>query len=123
MPCVKWGYHHEKLDGSGYYEGLSGTDIPISARIFAIADVFDALTSKRLSFAKIRSDEKKATESSTIGKHAIIDGVHMMNIECKCDNGILIREKLGRFFKKLTKSGNIWMYPMIFGIEMKGNVG
>jgi len=41
------GFHHEKLDGSGYYEGLSGTDIPISARIFAIADVFDALTSKR----------------------------------------------------------------------------
>jgi HD-GYP domain-containing protein (c-di-GMP phosphodiesterase class II) len=41
------GYHHEKYDGNGYYEGLSETDIPISARIFAIADVFDALTSKR----------------------------------------------------------------------------
>lgn len=41
------GYHHEKFDGNGYYEGLNGTQIPIVARIFAIADVFDALTSKR----------------------------------------------------------------------------
>ncbi|MCL1139993.1 response regulator [Shewanella pneumatophori] len=39
--------HHEKWDGSGYPFGLSGTDIPIEARIIAIADVFDALTSIR----------------------------------------------------------------------------
>jgi HD-GYP domain-containing protein (c-di-GMP phosphodiesterase class II) len=41
------GFHHEKVDASGYLEGLKDTDIPITARIFAIADVFDALTSKR----------------------------------------------------------------------------
>lgn len=40
-------YHHEKWDGSGYNKGLSGTDIPLCARIMAIADVFDALISKR----------------------------------------------------------------------------
>jgi len=40
-------YHHEKYDGSGYPFGLKGDDIPINAAIFAIADVFDALTSKR----------------------------------------------------------------------------
>lgn len=39
--------HHEWWDGSGYPKGLSGSDIPISARIMAIADVFDALVSKR----------------------------------------------------------------------------
>ncbi|SDJ82707.1 putative two-component system response regulator [Ferrimonas sediminum] len=39
--------HHEKWDGSGYPAGLKGTDIPLSARIVAIADVFDALTSER----------------------------------------------------------------------------
>jgi len=39
--------HHEKYDGKGYPEGLAGEDIPIEARIFAIVDVFDALTSKR----------------------------------------------------------------------------
>ncbi len=41
------GCHHEKVDGSGYPAGLAGDRIPINARIFAIADVFDALTSKR----------------------------------------------------------------------------
>ena len=40
-------YHHEKFDGSGYLRGLKGEAIPINARIFAIVDVFDALTSKR----------------------------------------------------------------------------
>ena len=39
--------HHEKWDGSGYPHGLKGTEIPIAGRITAIADVFDALTSKR----------------------------------------------------------------------------
>lgn len=41
-------YHHEKWNGRGYPEGLSGEDIPLSARIMAVADVFDALTSKRV---------------------------------------------------------------------------
>ena len=41
------GHHHQKYDGSGYYGGKQGKDIPMNARIFAIADVFDALTSKR----------------------------------------------------------------------------
>lgn len=40
-------YHHEKFDGSGYSQGLKGTRIPLTARIFAIVDVFDALTSQR----------------------------------------------------------------------------
>ncbi len=39
--------HHEKWDGSGYPNGLKGTDIPLSARIVALADVYDALTSPR----------------------------------------------------------------------------
>ncbi len=41
-------YHHERWDGSGYPEGLKGEDIPIEARIMAIADVYDALVSKRV---------------------------------------------------------------------------
>ena len=40
-------YHHEKWNGKGYPRGLSGEDIPLSARIMAVADVFDALVSKR----------------------------------------------------------------------------
>lgn len=41
------GNHHEKFDGSGYPKGISAQEIPIEARIVAVADVFDALTSKR----------------------------------------------------------------------------
>ena len=40
-------YHHEKFDGSGYPYGLAGEQIPLVARIFSVADVFDALTSER----------------------------------------------------------------------------
>lgn len=40
--------HHEKWNGSGYPEGVSGNDIPLSARIMALADVYDALRSKRV---------------------------------------------------------------------------
>lgn len=41
-------YHHERWDGKGYPHGLAGTDIPLSARLMAIADVYDALVSKRV---------------------------------------------------------------------------
>lgn len=41
-------YHHERYDGRGYPKGLVGQEIPLSARIVALADVYDALTSKRV---------------------------------------------------------------------------
>ena len=41
-------YHHERWDGKGYPEGLKGEEIPLSARVMAVADVFDALTSTRV---------------------------------------------------------------------------
>jgi putative two-component system response regulator len=62
-------YHHEKWDGSGYPNGLSGEDIPLSARIVAIADVFDALTSVR-PYKKAWSVEKAmALIESEAGSH------------------------------------------------------
>jgi diguanylate cyclase (GGDEF)-like protein len=45
IPAVR--YHHERFDGRGYPEGISGSAIPLTARILAVADVFDALTSSR----------------------------------------------------------------------------
>jgi putative two-component system response regulator len=41
-------YHHERWDGTGYPQGLAGEAIPLSARIVAVADVYDALTSRRV---------------------------------------------------------------------------
>ena len=41
-------HHHEKWDGTGYPDGIGGKDIPLAARIMAVADVFDALVSKRI---------------------------------------------------------------------------
>lgn len=45
LPTIR--HHHEKLDGTGYPDGLKGSQIPISARVLQIADVFDALTTVR----------------------------------------------------------------------------
>ncbi len=50
-------YHHERWDGSGYPKGLKGDDIPLEARIMAIADVYDALVSKRVYKEKLSFDE------------------------------------------------------------------
>ena len=43
--AIRW--HHERLDGSGYPDGLAGSEVPLEARIIAVADVWDALTSDR----------------------------------------------------------------------------
>jgi response regulator RpfG family c-di-GMP phosphodiesterase len=42
------GHHHERWDGTGYPDGLAGEDIPLSARIVSIADVYDALSTTRV---------------------------------------------------------------------------
>lgn len=42
------GHHHERVDGAGYPDGLAGEEIPLAARIFAVADVYDALVSRRV---------------------------------------------------------------------------
>jgi HD-GYP domain-containing protein (c-di-GMP phosphodiesterase class II) len=49
-------HHHERWDGSGYPEGLAGAAIPLGARIVAVADVFDALTSARPYRAALASE-------------------------------------------------------------------
>lgn len=63
------GGHHEKYAGGGYPRGLSGQDIPISARVFAIVDVFDALTSKRPYKAPLSLEQTLAIMQEGSGKH------------------------------------------------------
>lgn len=61
--------HHEKFDGTGYPENLSGEDIPLSARIVAAADVFDALTSKRPYKEAWSIEKAMAVMQKETGKH------------------------------------------------------
>ncbi len=83
LPIVR--HHHEKWDGTGYPDGLKGEDIPLNARIMAVADVYDALTSTR-SYRNAWSHEKaKGVIIEDAGTHfdpevvkvfeSVIDGV------------------------------------------------
>ncbi|MCQ2408296.1 MAG: HD domain-containing protein [Oscillospiraceae bacterium] len=62
-------YHHEKWDGSGYPTGLAGEDIPLSARVMAVADVFDALVSKRSYKKSFTFEEAMQIIKEGSGKH------------------------------------------------------
>lgn len=62
-------YHHEKWNGTGYPEGRSGEEIPLCARIMAVADVFDALTSKRCYKAAMSVDEAYRIIEESMGSH------------------------------------------------------
>ena len=62
-------YHHERWDGSGYPDGLAGEDIPVSARVVAVADVFDALTMKRPYKEAWPIDRVLATVRESAGTH------------------------------------------------------
>ncbi|SDX43240.1 HD domain-containing protein [Allochromatium warmingii] len=63
------GYHHEKYDGSGYSTGLAGEAIPLTARVFAIVDVFDALTSLRPYKGSMRVEEALTIITESSGTH------------------------------------------------------
>lgn len=62
-------YHHERWDGSGYPEGLAGDKIPVEARIMAIADVYDALVSKRVYKDKFSFEDADRIMMESFGKH------------------------------------------------------
>lgn len=62
-------HHHEKWDGSGYPDGLAGEDIPIASRMMAIADVYDALISKRVYKGAIAGDEAMRMIADGRGQH------------------------------------------------------
>ncbi|HBJ38713.1 MAG TPA: two-component system response regulator [Planctomycetaceae bacterium] len=62
-------YHHEKFDGSGYPFGLAGEDIPLAARIVALADAYDAITSKRSYKEAIDPDRARSLIVSDSGAH------------------------------------------------------
>ena len=62
-------YHHERWDGSGYPEGLKGEEIPLEARIMAVADVYDALVSKRVYKDAMSFEEADSIMMESFGKH------------------------------------------------------
>jgi len=92
MACEVALRHHERFDGTGYPGGLVGEDIPLSARIVAITDVYDALTSKRIykkSYTHIMAHNMIMAAS---GKHFDPDIVDAF-VECEKDFGA-VKEKL-----------------------------
>ena len=62
-------YHHERWDGSGYPEGLKGEEIPLEARIMAVADVYDALVSKRVYKESMSFEKADAIITEGMGRH------------------------------------------------------
>ncbi len=62
-------FHHERFDGTGYPTGLAGTEIPLSARIVALADVYDAITSARPYKGPIPPPEAKCLIERESGRH------------------------------------------------------
>lgn len=74
--------HHEKWDGSGYPRGLKGVEIPLSGRLMALADVYDALTSERVYKKALSHEKSKSIIISGSGKHfdpIIVDA--FLNVE------------------------------------------
>lgn len=82
--------HHEKWDGSGYPNGLSGTDIPIEGRIVALADVFDALTSIRPYKKAWTIEDTMNLINSESGKH--FDPELVVHFGAILDEAIKIRD-------------------------------
>lgn len=71
--------HHEKFDGSGYPRGLKGEEIPLSGRVVALADVFDALTTKRCYKEAFPVEKARAIIDEGSGKHfdpGVVDCFH-----------------------------------------------
>lgn len=77
-------YHHEKWNGQGYPLGLSKTDIPIEARIMALADVFDALVSKRCYKEAFTYDEAFSIIEESLGEH-FDPKLGKIFLECRTD--------------------------------------
>lgn len=75
-------YHHERIDGKGYPYGLRGEDIPLCARILAVADVFDALVSKRCYKEPMPLEEAFSIIEEEKGSHFDIDVANAF-IECR----------------------------------------
>lgn len=62
-------YHHEKWDGTGYPSGLRGSEIPVEARIMALADVFDALVSRRCYKTEMSYEQAFSIVKDSLGIH------------------------------------------------------
>jgi putative two-component system response regulator len=85
--------HHEKFNGTGYPRGLSSGQIPLSGRIVALADVYDALTSRRVYKKPISHEEAKKIIVSESGAHFDPDVVHaFLQTE---EHFIAIKSRLG----------------------------
>ena len=94
-PLVKTAYeicrwHHERYDGGGYPDGLKGEEIPVSAQVVALADVYDALTSERC--YKDAYSHEKAIEMILAGQ---CGAFNLLMLECLLDISSSLKKKMG----------------------------
>ena len=94
-PLVKTAYeicrwHHERYDGGGYPDGLKGEEIPVSAQVVALADVYDALTSERC--YKDAYSHEKAIEMILAGQ---CGAFNPLMLECLLDVSSSLKKKMG----------------------------
>ena len=94
-PLVKTAYeicrwHHERYDGGGYPDGLKGEEIPVSAQVVALADVYDALTSERC--YKDAYSHEKAIEMILAGQ---CGAFNPLMLECLLDISSSLKKKMG----------------------------
>lgn len=94
-PFVKTAYeicrwHHERYDGGGYPDGLKGEEIPVSAQVVALADVYDALTSERC--YKDAYSHEKAIEMILAGQ---CGAFNPLMLECLLDISSSLKKKMG----------------------------
>ena len=94
-PLVKTAYeicrwHHERYDGGGYPDGLKGEEIPVSAQVVALADVYDALTSERC--YKDAYSHEKAIEMILAGQFGAFNP---LMLECLLDISSSLKKKMG----------------------------
>ena len=136
LPIVK--HHHERYDGTGYPEGLSGAAIPLYARIVAVADSFDAMHSRRIYRNALSEDQIRKEFSESAGKQFdprisailldLMDEGHLEDVTGKykemenslyMDSNHTINKFISDVFTTIKSQEDITSYDFLTGLPLR----